>query len=183
MDIKKDIQPSQEAFEKFEKKYGKNPMQTYYEELPDVGTLPICGIGCGSYYILIVTGECAGEIWIDDRDNFGGFSPYLNPEGKREKFEEWYLSWLNEELEIFEKVQEMIKNSFSYEAIKKWSKKSNVYYVNNYISSIIKYNPNKDKNARGSVVKSSNGESYIVHPADKEVKFYYEQYIDNQKNK
>ncbi|MDH6144900.1 hypothetical protein P3T35_006949 [Kitasatospora sp. GP30] len=50
------------------------------------GTLVIGEIGCGMFSRLVVTGPCAGQVWLDDPD-WGGFAP--GPD-----FREWYSTWL-----------------------------------------------------------------------------------------
>ncbi|MCL2774708.1 MAG: hypothetical protein FWD71_15375 [Oscillospiraceae bacterium] len=76
--------------------HGYDGISEYYERLPSTGIMPICGIGCGDYYFVIITGEAAGEVWIDCRNNWGGYEPVLDSSGNHIDFAEWYLQWLNE---------------------------------------------------------------------------------------
>ena len=68
----------------------------YYDQLPFTGAMPICGIGCGDYYFVVVTGDAAGEVWVDYRDNWGGYEPVLDEDGSHIDFAKWYLQWLEE---------------------------------------------------------------------------------------
>ncbi len=61
---------------------GKNGSQDYSVS----GTLVVAEAGRGMYLRLVVTGECAGQVWLDDRD-WGGLSP--GPD-----FYDWYTAWL-----------------------------------------------------------------------------------------
>lgn len=91
-------EPTLEEFEGFITKNGENPRKEYYEKFELNGVLPICGIGCGEYYFIVITGKSKGEIWIDYRDNWGGISPVLDKKGNRQRFDSWYHEWLEEEI-------------------------------------------------------------------------------------
>ena len=54
------------------------------------------GINC----ILIINGECSGEIWIEELIYYNGFYPLLSEDNKRITFSEWYIKRLEEEIEI-----------------------------------------------------------------------------------
>lgn len=92
------IEPTTEEFERFIQHHGENPRDQYYENFELNGILPICGIGCGEYYFLVITGPSKGEIWIDSRDLWGGIAPVLDESGSRQKFDSWYFNWLKAEV-------------------------------------------------------------------------------------
>jgi hypothetical protein len=56
------------------------------------GTLVLCHEGCGILHLLVVTGPCRGQMWVDDRCNDQG----LFPLGVR--FLDWYERWLDSTL-------------------------------------------------------------------------------------
>ena len=60
------------------------------------GCLQICHYGHGCTYLLVVNGAEHGNIWIDERADYGGLTPLLSTSGLKTTFEEWYISWLNE---------------------------------------------------------------------------------------
>lgn len=80
-----------EEFQKWEQEYFSNKHIT--------GSLRICHYGCAIYYLLVVTGTEAGNIWVDDRASDGGIYPALsNITGQTLTFINWYDEWLNENL-------------------------------------------------------------------------------------
>ena len=80
-----------EEFQKWEEEYFSNKHVT--------GSIRICHYGCAIYYLLIVTGKNAGQIWIDDRANDNGIFPAISKATKRRlTFIEWYDEWLTESL-------------------------------------------------------------------------------------
>jgi uncharacterized protein (TIGR02996 family) len=83
------------------------------------GALPICEIGCGGYYYLILAGPDRGKVWTQNPD--GDWSPTLldeshlpggpdaqidtlleaairSPQALKLEFVDWYLKWLDESL-------------------------------------------------------------------------------------
>jgi uncharacterized protein (TIGR02996 family) len=83
------------------------------------GALPICEIGCGGFYYLILSGPERGNVWIENPD--GEWSPTLldeshfpsgpdveiaaileaalrSPPALKLEFLDWYLKWLDEAL-------------------------------------------------------------------------------------
>lgn len=64
------------------------------------GSIPICDYGCGSYFLLVISGEERGNIWMDARANDGGIYPCLGSNGKKLNFYEWYFQWLDESIAI-----------------------------------------------------------------------------------
>lgn len=62
------------------------------------GALYICNYGCALRFVLIVTGQCRGEVWHDWRADSAGIYPATNPRGDRLHFLEWYSQWLDDRL-------------------------------------------------------------------------------------
>ena len=60
------------------------------------GCLQICHIGHGATYLLVVNGEEYGNIWLDERTDYGGIEPLLNEKGERVSFISWFTEWLDE---------------------------------------------------------------------------------------
>jgi hypothetical protein len=83
-----------EEFRKWEEEYFSNRHIT--------GSMRICHYGCAIYYLLVVTGNNAGQIWMDDRANDNGIYPAISKSaGRRLTFLEWYDEWLTESLNQF----------------------------------------------------------------------------------
>lgn len=83
-----------EEFQKWEDEYFSNKHIT--------GSMRICHYGCAIYYLLVVTGEAAGKIWVDDRANDNGIYPAISKStGENLTFIEWYDEWLDESLNQF----------------------------------------------------------------------------------
>lgn len=66
------------------------------------GAYPICHYGHGDSFLIIINGLQKGNIWFDGRGNYSGIEPELN-EGEPITFYEWYLKWLDNEIELFKK--------------------------------------------------------------------------------
>lgn len=60
------------------------------------GSLQISHYGHGCTNLLIVKGECKGQIWFDGRADYGGLAPELDELGHTFTFFNWYNSWLDE---------------------------------------------------------------------------------------
>lgn len=60
------------------------------------GSLCFCDLGCGELFLLVVTGDEAGNVWYDGRGTYGGVFPYTYQERMRVGFLEWYDIWLTE---------------------------------------------------------------------------------------
>jgi len=83
-----------EEFQKWEENYFSNRHIT--------GSIRICHYGCAIYYLLIVTGNTAGQIWVDDRANDFGIYPAISKStGRQLNFIEWYDEWLTDSLKEF----------------------------------------------------------------------------------
>ena len=64
------------------------------------GTLPIGEYGCGIFYLLVVSSDERGSVWIDDFANDWGLSPLSQYPDRdvRVDFLTWYENWLDEQL-------------------------------------------------------------------------------------
>jgi hypothetical protein len=65
---------------------------------PIDGAVPVCDIGCGSRFWLVVTGPESGNIWCDQRADYAGLTPMAGNGTPRLSFLHWYLNWLRKEL-------------------------------------------------------------------------------------
>jgi hypothetical protein len=80
----------------------QNWEEEYFSSKHITGSLRICHYGCAIYYLLVVTGNSTGQIWVDDRANDCGIYPAISKSaGKRLTFLEWYNEWLTESLNQF----------------------------------------------------------------------------------
>lgn len=71
--------------------------QDYYANRHITGSMRICHYGCAIYYLLVVTGNEAGHIWVDDRASDYGIYPALSKTtGEKLSFSAWYEEWLTE---------------------------------------------------------------------------------------
>ncbi|MBP7689594.1 MAG: SMI1/KNR4 family protein [Thermoflexales bacterium] len=59
---------------------------------PFDGCLYLSDIGCGYSYLLVVTGEAAGQVWVDYTAGDGQVSKVAD------SFDAWYANWLDEAL-------------------------------------------------------------------------------------
>lgn len=90
-DTSRDDYTDTEAFQQWEQEYFSNRHIT--------GSMRICHYGCAIYYLLVVTGEEAGHIWVDDRSSDYGIYPALSKTtGDKLSFSAWYDEWLTENL-------------------------------------------------------------------------------------
>jgi hypothetical protein len=71
--------------------------QRYWVEAAD-GAIPICHQGCNLRVWLIVTGQEAGHVWMDDRADGEGLYPATAPGKTRLTFTEWYMAWIEASL-------------------------------------------------------------------------------------
>ena len=80
-----------EEFQKWE--------ENYFSNNHIKGSMRICHYGCAIYFLLVVTGNNAGQIWVDDRANDSGIYPAISKlTGQQMTFFEWYDEWLTENL-------------------------------------------------------------------------------------
>lgn len=79
------------------------PSTVQVEEYMDVnhisGCLQIVHYGHGCTYLLIINGIERGHIWFDGRADYGGLSPELDEKHKKLNFIDWYMQWLDSEME------------------------------------------------------------------------------------
>ena len=59
------------------------------------GAIPVCEGGCSRWYLLVVTGPGHGNVWIDEPGSEAGIFPATNGRGRRLRFDEWYIAYLN----------------------------------------------------------------------------------------
>lgn len=62
------------------------------------GALPISTRGCALREWLVITGECRGTVWNDDRATHEGVYPLLGSDGAPLSFGAWYLDWIGKSL-------------------------------------------------------------------------------------
>jgi hypothetical protein len=62
------------------------------------GAIPICHLGCALRQWLVISGPEAGNVWGDDRADYGGLYPLSRQGAKRVSFFTWYRDWLDEAL-------------------------------------------------------------------------------------
>ena len=60
----------------------------------------IKGLGHRATYLLVVNGEEYGNIWLDERTDYGGIEPLLNEKGERVSFISWFTEWLDEAVQM-----------------------------------------------------------------------------------
>lgn len=62
------------------------------------GAIPICHLGCCLRIWLVITGRESGNVWLDERTDDGGLSPFSTPLKRRYTFGEWYAKWIKDSL-------------------------------------------------------------------------------------
>lgn len=70
----------------------------YYAAHLTDGAIPICHEGCARRNWLVVTGPLAGTVWRDLRVDSAGIEPFLNEDGTRMGFNDWYLHWVEQNI-------------------------------------------------------------------------------------
>ena len=85
-------------------------------ELPIPGCITVAEYGCGIYFLLVVRGAAAGQIWVDARYETG-ISPVTDNHSVPETFDSWWLRWMNTHLEQFEKIRALMKAATAHEEI------------------------------------------------------------------
>lgn len=68
----------------------------YYATCITDGAIPISHEGCALRNWLVVTGALAGTVWRDLRADSKGILPFLNEDGTRMGFNDWYLQWVGQ---------------------------------------------------------------------------------------
>lgn len=59
------------------------------------GVIYLSQYGCGGYYILVVRGDCYGQVWYREE---GRMAPLCNSDGMIFSFFDWYEYWLDASL-------------------------------------------------------------------------------------
>ncbi len=86
-------------------------------DLEPPGAIRVSDYGCAMYLLLVVSGPHAGEIWWDARYEAAGFDPILTEDGRRLRFDAWWLGIMNRQLERFERVRTLMNTSMPHEEI------------------------------------------------------------------
>ena len=73
--------------------------EIYYDTMWIDGSIPIGDQGCAHRFLLVVTGECRGTIWLDERAGYAGIRPLLDARGQTMSFVDWYLEWIQSALD------------------------------------------------------------------------------------
>jgi len=60
---------------------------------PLKGVLYLAEYGCGGYYVLVVQGDCHGQVWYMEESK--RMAPLCDPGGKPFSFFDWYEYWLD----------------------------------------------------------------------------------------
>lgn len=71
----------------------------YYATSITDGAIPICHEGCALRNWLVVAGPLAGTVWRDLRADNKGIEPFLNEDGTRMGFNDWYLHWVTQNIQ------------------------------------------------------------------------------------
>ncbi len=85
-------------------------------EDPITGTTMIAEYGCGIYFLLVVRGELAGQVWVDARYETG-ISPASDDPTMPVTFDVWWLSVMREHLDRFERVLAFMEAGTDHEEI------------------------------------------------------------------
>ena len=64
------------------------------------GALPTCHLGCARRIWLVVSGDEAGHLWLDERGDYKGLSPVTLQDKSPATFSSWYREWLDEALQV-----------------------------------------------------------------------------------
>ena len=72
--------------------------RVYWNSSQVNGEIPICHLGCAYRQWLVVAGSEAGNVWDDNRADYGGLKPVQQRGRGRVTFLEWYGDWLEEAL-------------------------------------------------------------------------------------
>lgn len=70
----------------------------YWDPANVNGAIPICNLGCCIRHWLVVSGQEAGYIWVDQRTDDAGLFPYSKLFQRRYTFAQWYEQWLSASL-------------------------------------------------------------------------------------
>jgi hypothetical protein len=64
--------------------------RSYFDTSWVDGSIPIGHLGCAMWIRLVVNGEHAGQVWLDNRASDQGIHPMVP-----QNFDEWFLDWLS----------------------------------------------------------------------------------------
>ena len=80
------------------------------------GAIEVGEYGCATYFLLVLKGPNAGEVWWDARWETG-ISPYAGDVNYATTFDEWWLGTMRCHLELFERINAMMKAGVEHETI------------------------------------------------------------------
>jgi protein involved in ribonucleotide reduction len=78
--------------------------ESYYAGKFVSGAIRISHYGCGIMYMLVVSGQEKGHIWVDDRCSEYGIYPAV----ESLSFEKWYMDWLEESISNIQPVKKSV---------------------------------------------------------------------------
>lgn len=80
------------------------------------GAITIAEYGCGIFFLLVVRGELAGQVWVDARYETG-ISPAARDPATPMTFDAWWLSGMRGHLARFERVLALMEAETDHEEI------------------------------------------------------------------
>ena len=80
------------------------------------GAIQVGEYGCATYFLLVLKGPNAGEVWWDARWETG-ISPYAGDVNYATTFDEWWLGTMRRHLELFERIYAMMEAGVEHETI------------------------------------------------------------------
>ena len=93
------------------------------DETPDAawesaipGAIEIGEYGCATYFLMVLKGRFAGEIWTDARWETG-IAPYAGDVKYPTTFDGWWLGTMRRHLELFEQIHGLMRAKTPHEAI------------------------------------------------------------------
>ncbi|MGJ7533281.1 MULTISPECIES: SMI1/KNR4 family protein [unclassified Variovorax] len=86
----------------------------YYATSITDGAIPICHEGCALRNWLVVSGPLAGTVWRDLRADYGGIEPFLNKDGTPMGFNDWYLHWVEQNIQQVSESQAQTRFSEAF---------------------------------------------------------------------
>jgi hypothetical protein len=85
-------------------------------EKPIPGAITIAEYGCGIYFILVVRGKPAGQVWVDARYETG-ISPAADDPSTPLTFDVWWLGLMRVHLDRFERILALMEAATEHEEI------------------------------------------------------------------
>ena len=80
------------------------------------GAIEVGEYGCATYFLLVLRGPHAGEVWWDARWE-SGISPYAGDVNFPTTFDQWWLATMRRHLELFERIYALMNAGTDHEAI------------------------------------------------------------------